>query len=192
MDLNDKIEIQNKLVEEINKNIDLLISEDTDSDDSDSEGNITPDLADAFEDAIRKAQLSIDSLRSQSDSSSSISSYDTDKNRSDIQSVKLIGGDIEFKDEFSGKKITLGAPKGFKVAHYEEDSKGNRLYISGKENRIFKNNDLEDVVLIIKLPKPISEIDLTTSISVGLSQKSLITKKEEDLDDVVLRISSYK
>lgn len=181
MDLNDKIEIQNKLVEEINKNIDSLINEE----------DIDKGISDKFSIALKKAQNVIDNLKSQS-KSPSIGNYSSSDDTIDIESVKLSGGEVEFVDEFSGKKINFGSSKGFKVSSYTEDSKGYKLYISGKNNSEFKKNGLEDAVLIITLPYPIETIKPFKDISVRLEQLNIKTKEEEKIGDTIINIRSYK
>lgn len=179
MDLNDKIEIQNKLVEEINKNIDLLISEDADN-----------DVNRASTKAAKAGQAVVDTIKSYAKSSEP---SEEKSGNIEIESVHLGGNDvIEFEGDFNGKTIRLGNPKGFKVASYNEGSKGNTLFISGKENRIFKNNGVEDVVLSITLPKSITKTKASESMRVELGQKNLKNGEEEELDDVILRIAKYE
>jgi hypothetical protein len=181
MDLNQKIKEQSKIVEGLITKLDNLILE--------QEEGITPnELEQEVGDEVESSQVkSIAGNISNALQQIGGDISTDDSNEIVRMNVYLKGGEIEFKGEFDDESIDIGSSKGFKSTY---DKKNQILTISGKDNKIFKDN-LNDVNLSFKLPKPIDKLKYEFT-PVETKQKSSKTKKSDVLENIPLQITKFK
>jgi hypothetical protein len=176
MDLNQKIKEQSKIVEGLITKLDKLILEQEEGTTTTSDVVTTADVSSIGNNLINALQTTGANINTD------------DSNEFVKMNVNLKGGEIEFKGDFDGKSIDIGSSKGFKSMY---DKKNQILTIEGKDNKIFIKNDLKDVNLSFKLPKPIDELKYEFT-PVETKQKSSKTKKSERLENITLQITRFK
>jgi hypothetical protein len=197
MDLNKKLDFHNRIVEEINKNINNLIKEDeseeaakaaaakeeaTKSAEGEDTGDEKVDTSELEKSVSRLRDIGKGLFR---DKNKSVDSKTTSK-----PSILLSHGKIDLKgigdaiDSVSGKNSAR-----YVVDSYQKDGNGWKLLLLGKDNKNIRK-EKEDINLIIKIPYS-NGVFYKSDFTAKVIEQDVNTKDEEDLGKVNMRIVSH-
>lgn len=171
MDLNKKINEQIDNIKTINKQIDLILSEQPVS-------NQTTDIPKSIEKPIRDMMALANQL-----SDNPVHSSETSGNESGV--ITLRHDEIEFDDD-DDSKISSKQSASYKVSSIKNEGSKTILEIDGKENNLVP----DDLILYITIPYS-EGVNYRDDFDAELKQKNRLTNEEEDLDDVNMRIIRF-
>lgn len=182
MDLNERLNSYNKIVEDINKYINKLINEQEEGEPTSSEplGENTGKISTATDELIKIGKQLFH------DKTKSIDDYSPEQKGIKV----LLNHDpIEFKDDFDGKELPRMSSAKYNVYSLIPSSSGVLLKLSAKNNKnlskIGKNLDLW-----IEIPKS-EGLDYRGDFNPTLIQVNTDTKEKEELDSVTMRVVDH-
>jgi hypothetical protein len=173
MDLNKKIKKQDELIYELNHKLNNLLNEQ--SPPVDDTTGVSAEMGGAIEDLISLT-------KSLQDKDSPLPS--SDKTYGGVLSLKH--DEISFKDG-NDSKISAKSSAGYTVSDEKKDGDKTIIEIKGSNNRLIP----DDLILYITIPF-IEGVNYRDDFMGELEQKNVKTGEEKDLDDVNMRIISYK
>jgi hypothetical protein len=171
MDLNKKINEQIDNVKTINKQIDLMLSEQPVS-------GQTTDIPKSIEKPIRDMMALANQL-----SDNPVDSSETTETESGV--ITLRHNEIEFDDD-DDSKISSKQSSSYKVSSIENKGSKTILTLDGKQNALIP----DDLILYITIPYS-EGVNYRDDFDAELKQKNRLTNDEEDLDDVNMRIIRF-
>lgn len=172
MDLNKKINEQIDNVKTINKQIDLMLSEQQVS------SGQTTGVLDTIEKPIRDMMALANQLQ---DNPTDFS--ETSGNGSGV--ITLRHNEIEFDDD-DDSKISSKQSASYKVSSIKNEGSKTILEIDGKRNNLVP----DDLILYITIPYS-EGVYYRDDFDAELKQINRLTNDEEDLDDVNMRIIRF-
>lgn len=186
MDLNEKLDSYNKIVEGINKYINKLINEQEEGEPASSEPLSSKSYDD---DRLSKSADELIKLGKQlfHDKTKSMDEYGDEPKSG---TILLHHGDIKFKGDFDGKEISSKQSAKYYVSDIEKTSDGTLLTLNAKNNVILSRNVGDNVALMIKIPYS-EGINYENDFVARLLQINTDNKEREELDNVTMRIVSH-
>ena len=172
MDLNKKINEQIDNIKTINKQIDLILSE------QQPVSGQTTGIPKSIEKPIRDMMALANQL-----SDNPVRSSETSGNESGV--ITLRHDEIEFDDD-DDSKISSKQSASYKVSSIKNEGSKTILEIDGKENNLVP----DDLILYITIPYS-EGVNYRDDFDAELKQKNRLTNEEEDLDDVNMRIIRF-
>jgi len=172
MDLNKKINEQIDNVKTINKQIDLILSEQQTS------SGQTTDIPKSIEKPIRDLMSLANQL-----TDNPVDSSETTETESGV--ITLRHNEIEFDDD-DDSKISSKQSSSYKVSSIENKGSKTILTLDGKQNALIP----DDLILYISIPYS-EGVNYRDDFDAELKQKNRLTNDEEDLDDVNMRIIRF-
>jgi hypothetical protein len=181
MDLNEKMNNHNNIVEGINKHINKLINEE--EDDSTSSEPLPNDSGEISSATDKLIGLGKQLFRDKS------KIEDVDNTDQKGIKVTLKHDPIEFKEDFDGKVIPKMSSAGYSVYSVTPSSSGVLLKLSAKNNKHLKKigNNLE---LWIEIPNS-EGLNYKSDFNPTLIQVNTDTKDKEELDSVTMRVVKH-
>lgn len=185
MSLDEKIEKSNRIVENINEVIKLLLNEEKeestqstnekDSNDSNlskSVGKLIDLGKDLFHDKSKKSEL------------------EDENNKGSGVNILLKHDEIEFVGDFDGKKMSQMSSAGYNAYEVKKSNSGVLLKLSANDNANLRKVG-KNLELWIEIPKP-EGLNYEGDFNPNLLQWNTDTKDSEKLDTVTMRIVKVK
>ena len=176
MDLNKKINEQIDNIKTINKQIDLILNEQQQNQQPVSGQTI--DIPDSIEKPIRDMMALANQLQDKPTDFS-----ENSENESGV--ITLRHKEIEFDDD-DDSKIGSKQSASYKVSSIKKEGSKSILEIDGKQNNLVP----DDLILYITIPYS-EGVNYKDDFDAELKQINRLTNKEEDLDDVNMRIIRF-
>jgi len=181
MDLNEKMNNHNNIVEGINKHINKLINEE--EDDSTSSEPLPNDSGEISSATDKLIGLGKQLFRDKS------KIKDVDNTGQKGIKVSLNHDPIEFKDDFDGKELPRMSSAGYSVYSLIPTSSGVLLKLSAKNNKNLSKIG-KNLELWIEIPKS-EGLDYRGDFNPTLIQVNTDTKEKEELDSVTMRVVTH-